>query len=270
MSSPRNRLISFGLILVGLFATAYAIGERLPGHSHTASAGHAHDHSAGGSAAMGAGAGADALGLSSTVGSYRLVLVDHSDTSISVRLDRDGAAVRDFTAVHGAAAHLLLIRRDLGGFQHVHPEIDADGVWTAPIDLTGSGGGAWRVVLETQPVGGDPVVLGIDLLEPGEATVEPLPAPADMVTVGDRMVMRDGLTFTVTPADGLQPWLGQSAHLVAFREGDLAYAHLHPLDDTVGAYRFEGPLPGPGTYRLFLQFIDTGELSTIAFTVEQP
>ena len=45
-------------------------------------------------------------------------------------------------------------------------------------------------------------------------------------------------------------------------------AHLHPLDDTVGAYRFEGPLPGPGTYRLFLQFIDTGELSTIAFTVE--
>lgn len=268
MSSPRNRLLSFGLILVGLFATAYALGERLPGHSHTASAGHAHDHGSGGSATT--GTGADALGLSSTVGPYRLVLVDHSDTSLSVRLDRNGEAVRDFSPVHGALAHLLLIRRDLQGFQHVHPQIDADGVWTTPIDLTGSSGGAWRVVLETRPVGADPIVLGLDLLEPGDATVEPLPSPADMITVGDRMVMRDGLTFTITPTDGLQPWLGQPAHLVAFREGDLAYAHLHPLDDTIGTYRFEGPLPGPGTYRLFLQYTDNGELATAAFTVEQP
>ena len=49
MSSQHStgvRLGSFALILAGSFGTAYALGERLPGHNHPASPAHQVDHEA--------------------------------------------------------------------------------------------------------------------------------------------------------------------------------------------------------------------------------
>ena len=47
------------------------------------------------------------------------------------------------------------------------------------------------------------------------------------------------LTLTVSrdgqPVMDLEPYLGALGHLVAIREGDLAYLHVHPLDETEGA-----------------------------------
>jgi hypothetical protein len=177
--------------------------------------------------------------------------------------------VVDFTEVHGALGHLLVVRRDLQGFQHLHPVLGADGVWTATLDRPIEAG-AWRAVLETEPSGGGVLVMGIDLLVGGEAAPVAVPPPSNVAIVDGLTITREGLWFTVTPSDSLQPWYGQSAHLVAFREGDLAYAHLHPANDVAGDYRFSGSLPGPGTYRLFLQFLADGELVTAAFTVVAP
>lgn len=271
MTSPRSRLVSYSLVLVGLFGTAYAVGEKLPGHQHSGSTDHAHQHGDGSTDMTGMGGSADltGLGLSSTVGDYRLVVVDRTDTSIALRIDRAGSPVVDFTEAHGALGHLLVVRRDLQGFQHLHPDIGPDGVWTATFDAP-LDAGAWRAVLETEPTDGALLVLGVDLLVDGDASLAPVPPPADAVTVDGLSVTRQGLQFTATPADTLQPWYGQSAHLVAFREGDLAYTHLHPANDVAGDYRFSGSLPGPGTYRLFLQFQNDGQLVTAPFTVVQP
>ena len=290
MTSPRSRLVSYSLVLVGLFGTAYAVGEKLPGHQHSGSTDHAHQHGDGSTDMKGMGGSADltGLGLSSTVGDYRLVVVDRTDTSIALTVDGApsglstlsttvrgpvrglaGSPVVDFTEAHGALGHLLVVRRDLQGFQHLHPDIGPDGVWTATFDAP-LDAGAWRAVLETEPTDGSLLVLGVDLLVDGDASLAPVPPPADAVTVDGLSVTRQGLQFTATPADTLQPWYGQSAHLVAFREGDLAYTHLHPANDVAGDYRFSGSLPGPGTYRLFLQFQNDGQLVTAPFTVVQP
>ena len=276
MTSPRNRLVSYGLVLVGLFGTAYAVGERLPGHQHSGSSGDVHQHSGGSTDMAGMGGSGDLtdsdlahLGLSSTVGDYRLVVVDRTSTTVALRIDRAGSPVVDFTEVHGALGHLLVVRRDLQGFQHLHPVLGADGVWTATLDRPIEAG-AWRAVLETEPSGGGVLVMGIDLLVGGEAAPVAVPPPSNVAIVDGLTITREGLWFTVTPSDSLQPWYGQSAHLVAFREGDLAYAHLHPANDVAGDYRFSGSLPGPGTYRLFLQFLADGELVTAAFTVVAP
>ena len=276
MTSPRNRLVSYGLVLVGLFGTAYAVGERLPGHQHSGSSGDVHQHSGGSTDMAGMGGSGDLtdsdlahLGLSSTVGDYRLVVVDRTSTTVALRIDRGGDPVVDFTEVHGALGHLLVVRRDLQGFQHLHPVLGADGVWTATLDRPIEAG-AWRAVLETEPSGGGVLVMGIDLLVGGEAAPVAVPPPSNVAIVDGLTITREGLWFTVTPSDSLQPWYGQSAHLVAFREGDLAYAHLHPANDVAGDYRFSGSLPGPGTYRLFLQFLADGELVTAAFTVVAP
>jgi hypothetical protein len=276
MTSPRNRLVSYSLVLVGLFGTAYAVGERLPGHQHSGSSGDVHQHSGGSTDMAGMGGSGDLtdsdlarLGLSSTVGDYRLVVVDRTSTAVALRIDRAGVPVVDFTEVHGALGHLLVVRRDLQGFQHLHPVLGADGVWTATLDRPIEAG-AWRAVLETEPSGGGVLVMGIDLLVGGEAAPVAVPPPSNVAIVDGLTITREGLWFTVTPSDSLQPWYGQSAHLVAFREGDLAYAHLHPANDVAGDYRFSGSLPGPGTYRLFLQFLADGQLVTAAFTVVAP
>lgn len=260
-------------MLVGLFGTAYAVGERLPGHSHT-HASMVGMNMGGGVTGSADGVSADTLGLSQVVAGYRLVVDEHTDTTLTFHLERDGERVTDFTEQHAAMLHLLLVRHDLTGYQHLHPSMGADGTWTAEVDL--SAPGVWRMVADSAPAdAGGILALGTDIVVPGEMTAEPLPPAETMVETDGLMIMRDGMDFTATlpdgsPAPGLDRYLGQSAHLVAFRQGDLAYQHLHPDNDVVGDYRFSTPLPGPGTYRLFLQFTQDGQVVTVPFTVVQP
>jgi hypothetical protein len=77
-----------------------------------------------------------------------------------------------------------------------------------------------------------------------------------------------------------EPYLGAGGHLVALREGDLAYLHVHPDDhsDETGdareaedhddAVSFRSRFPSEGRYRLFLQFKHEGQVRTASFTQE--
>jgi hypothetical protein len=104
----------------------------------------------------------------------------------------------------------------------------------------------------------------------GPAEYAPFPEPSAVDTVdGYRVELRDEdgtLNFDIT-RDGrpvqTEPYLGAGGHLVALREGDLAFLHVHPEDDGVA---FEADLE-PGTrYRLYLQFQHDGEVHTAEFT----
>jgi hypothetical protein len=82
-------------------------------------------------------------------------------------------------------------------------------------------------------------------------------------------VSRDG-----TPVTGLEPYLAAYGHLVALRQGDLAYLHVHP-DGAPGDGRttagpdivFHTTAPSDGTYRLFLDFRHRGVVRTAEFTM---
>jgi hypothetical protein len=257
------RLGAFLLVLLGTFGTAYAVGEKLPGHTHS---GHAHSH-----------------GPSSLVppgyqsGDYQLVTDSIAQGSDGGRLATfhlqmtDGMRVTEFTEAHGALLHTIVVRPDLSGFQHVHPDIAADGSWQVAITEPGQ----WHLVFEGTPTDSTvPVIVSANVDD--EAVVEPvpLPEPDDDLIIDGLHVVRSGLTFTVTAADGgaaqgLETYLGQPAHLVALRQGDLSYVHLHPSSDMLGMYMFGSQLPQPGTYRLFLQFGHDGTVVTVPFTVVQ-
>ena len=77
------------------------------------------------------------------------------------------------------------------------------------------------------------------------------------------------LAFTVTRNGtpvALQNYLGAKGHLVALRQGDLAFLHVHPDENSL---KFMATFPTAGNYRLFLQFkTDDGRLHTAAFTQE--
>ena len=78
------------------------------------------------------------------------------------------------------------------------------------------------------------------------------------------------LRFTVT-RDGqpvaVEPYLGAGGHLVALREGDLAYLHVHPTGGSgTDPIAFMTEFPTEGRYRLFLQFKHEGKVHTAALT----
>ncbi|WP_433796579.1 hypothetical protein [Actinoplanes sp. CA-252034] len=186
---------------------------------------------------------------------------------------RGGAAVTTYTTAHERLLHLIVIRRDLTGFQHLHPTMAPDGTWST--DLALAAPGSYRAIADfTAVVGGGPVpvALGVDLTVTGDHRPTPLPAPASPVETDDLTVRLDGWTVAVTGADGspasLEPYLGASGHLVSFREGDVAYQHTHAKPDSPpGAARFQVAPPAPGRYRVFAEFQVAGKVHVAAFTV---
>ena len=191
-------------------------------------------------------------------------------------VDERGATVHDFDVEHTKRMHLIVVRRDLTGFQHLHPRQDADGEWTTPLRLDSAG--SYRVFADFSH-DGEATTLASDLRVDGAATLQPLPAPVSeasadggysvRVNVGTAHAGREtGIRFTVLrhgkPVE-VEPYLGANGHLVALREGDLAFLHVHP---TAGTTEFESTFPTVGRYRLFLQFKHEGRVHTAAFTQE--
>ena len=197
----------------------------------------------------------------------------------------DGQAVTDFDPAHEKELHFIAIRRDTMGFQHVHPVMDPSGTWSADLDLTP---GVWRFFADFDPAGhGPPMTLGIDASVAGEYDPQPLPAITRTTEVGDYTVTLMGtlasgeaseLTFSVqrngkTVTD-LQPYLGAYGHLVALRDGDLAYLHVHPEGEPSDGRTAPGPeiafiaaAPSMGSYRLHLDFQHEDIVRTAQFTV---
>jgi hypothetical protein len=189
--------------------------------------------------------------------------------------DDAGDVVTDFDEEHGALLHLIVVRRDLTGFQHLHPELGSDGVWSVPLELPAAG--AYRAFADFE-TGGEAVTLGADLLVPGRFDPRPLPAPATVARAdGYEVEMSESggmLDFTVSrggeEVTDLQRYLGARGHLVALREGDLAYLHVHPEERERGesGIGFHAEYPSPGSYRLFLQFRHEDQVHTVEFTEE--
>lgn len=193
-------------------------------------------------------------------------------------VDAEGSTVRDFDVEHDKRLHLIIVRRDLTGFQHLHPKQNEDGSWSAALRLNDAG--SYRLFADFVR-DGEPHTLATDLRVDGTADLHALPAPtAQAKSDGGYDVRLDAgparpgagtsLRFSITK-DGraiqTEPYLGAGGHLVALREGDLAFLHVHPTDDH-GAIAFAATFPTQGRYRLFLQFQHDGRVHTAAFTKE--
>lgn len=197
--------------------------------------------------------------------------------------DQRGVPVRRFTPLHERDLHLIVTNRELTVYHHVHPALGADGRWT--IDLPALPAGSYRAIADFQVAEGPRLALGTDLTVPGDYEPSPLPEPTTSTTT-------DGfdVDLTTAPGDGgevtatlvvrrsdqpvaLEPYLGANGHLVALRAGDIAYAHVHPVEDDAdaapGEVVFDATLPSAGRYRLFFDFKHAGVVHTAAFTFDQ-
>ncbi len=281
-----TKLSGFALGLVAVFGAAYGVGQvtgpvapaaetRHDDTGHTDEAGHgesADAHLPGG------------LLVSDRGHTLRPVTAPAGQFAFQIT-GPDGEPVTAYEVAHDKRMHLIVARRDLSGFRHVHPEMSPDGTWRVDSPLAGSG--VWRVFADFTPGGGEPLTLGVDVTVPGALADRSLPPPATSTTVDGYTVTLAGsaqpgrtseLTLTVSrdgqPVTDLEPYLGAYGHLVALRQGDLAYLHVHP-DGAPGDGRtkpgpgvtFLAEVPSAGTYRLYLDFQHGGVVRTAEFTL---
>jgi hypothetical protein len=297
--SPAAKLLGFAAASAVAAAAAFAVGTSLEPLAAEETPAHAsgqqldgHSSAAEGTAPEMASTTA-AAGLAVTDQGY--TLVPH-DTTVSASAEvpftftvagPDGEPVKDYLLSHEKELHLIVVRRDLSEFQHVHPKRAADGSWSVPLEFAEAG--TYRVFADFEPAAleGDTITLGTDVFAAGAFTPTPMPDPARTAQVEDYQVTMEGqthagreseLTFHITrdgePVSDLQPYLGAFGHLVSLRSGDLGYLHTHPAEEAHAGDQggpevtFGTTFPTPGRYRLYLDFSHGGQVRTAEFTVD--
>jgi hypothetical protein len=287
MSAP-VRIVGFAVLLAVIFAAAALAGAKLDPAVDERGVGHEAGSEAMGGHESSSGASAGELpGLAVADAGYRLVPARTSVASgpsaeYAFRIvGPDGETVRDFEVEHERRMHLIVVRRDFEGFQHLHPEQLADGTWAVELDARLPG--VHRVFADFATAGRS-LTLGTDLFVPGGFEPEPLPPMASTANAGDGYEVAidapsrgdgaDRVRFTITRNGrrlrSVEPYLGADGHLVALREHDQAFLHTHPEGKPGGRgpISFQVEYPSAGRYRLFLQFKHAGEVRTAAFTRE--
>jgi hypothetical protein len=270
--NTREKLGVYGVVLAAIFAGSFGAGRVIDpiGLSNAEPVSHA--------AAM--SAGSDLPGLAAAVDGRALVPATDTATAAqptrySFTINGEDGVVTEFDIEHTKAMHLIVVRRDFVGFVHDHPTMAPDGTWSTTLTLNHPG--AYRVFADFV-VDGEKTTLGADLFVAGDFEPTPLPAPLETSDVdggyqvelaGEALagkestlefnVRRDGTLVTDIP-----DYLGAKGHLVALRDGDLAYLHVHADEDRL---RFEAEFPTAGSYRLFLQFDHGGQIRTAQFTI---
>jgi hypothetical protein len=277
-----TKLGAFALALVLVFGSAYVVGRVAgppPAEPAPAAAAPVEEEPA-------------ASGLELTGESMNIkVLTDSVQAGVPVTfafqiLQYDGTPLMKYTPQHDKLLHMIVARRDLTNFQHVHPNLGPDGVWRVP--LTFAEAGEYKVFADFFPLWGiHNTVVGADVSVAGDYQPQALPEASTTATVDGYTLTMKGtlsagkenkLTINVAkdgkPVSDLEPYLAAYGHLVVLRDGDLAYLHVHPTGTPGDGRTKSGPdiefyatPPTYGPYRMFLDFQHGGVVRTAVFTV---
>lgn len=294
---PLARLGLYGGVLALVFAVATFAGKAVVPDSVVseweAAAGADAEHAD----AHGSSVAEHSDGLAIESNGYRLDAVSAPATVAVVGtlqfrvLDAHGSVLTDYVEEHQQDLHAIVVRDDGTQFRHVHPERGESGTWSLPWQW--SAPGSYRIFADFIAGDGDAaasVTLSQTVSVAGDVTPEGPTSDIASTTAGPFDVSVDGtLTAgeesTVTlfvqrdgePVTALQPYLGAFGHLVALRQGDLAYQHVHPNDSASGGtagpdVAFTASVPTPGLYLLYFDFQVDDEVhtATLALTTDSP
>lgn len=207
-----------------------------------------------------------------------------SDLQIQIT-DAAGQAVNEFERNHEKLMHLIVVSKDFSYFRHLHPDYQGQGKFA--IGTSFPSGGEYKVFADFVPTGGENATLGEWVNVAGEAkAAEPIEADAILAKTVDgkdiELAMSSAksneevtLTFTITDARtkegirNLEPYLGAVGHVVILSEDAEHYLHVHPMDERATGPKatFMTSFPKSGTYKIWGQFQQDGEVFTVPFVV---
>jgi hypothetical protein len=167
-----------------------------------------------------------------------------------------GKRILEFETVHERRFHLFVVSQDMTHFQHIHPELQADGTWVINVMLPKAG--YYKILSDFLPSGGASQFIARPLVTAGykgdligdsarlspdasiTQTVDALTArvsydPAPFVA-GLYGHLQFDLTDTATgqPVTDLQTYLGAFGHTLIMSEDLNDYVHSHSLDIVPG------------------------------------
>jgi len=218
-----------------------------------------------------------------------------------------GAPLTDLIVSHERLLHLIIIRRDLQHFQHLHPrQTGQPGEFLADVSFPRSG--AYLFFIEFSRKTGEHVLHQETIIIGNEPVSVPAlaedTAPKTVGKVRIRLVEKTAkagqeVTYifsledseTGQPVQNLQPYLGAAAHVVILSEDTRTFAHAHGesvaegmaqhsgmshsghhghgTETTVSArVQFQHTFPAPGLYKIWGEFQNReGEVIRADFVV---
>ena len=184
-----------------------------------------------------------------------------------------------FELMHEKLFHLFLVSQDLQYFAHEHPTLEPDSRFRFETRLPKPG--MYRVLSDFYPAGSTPQLVANTLFVSGKReAVVPLRedvAPQKGSNLDVSLTMEPKrpiagfktlLFFDLSPADGLEPYLGAWGHMMAASEDLVDMIHTHPFIATGGPrVQFNLIFPRPGMHRVWVQFQRKGVVNTVAFNI---
>jgi hypothetical protein len=201
-----------------------------------------------------------------------------SRLEITVRDPRTHRSVIGFLPVHEKLFHLFVVSEDLEFFVHEHPVLGKDGRFR--IDIGFPRGGLYRAFGDFYPDGGSPQTVVKSIVQPGgqpaawithdDLAKQPSNLRVELTTVPPQPApgVKTMLFFRVSPAEGLEPYLGAWGHLFTASDDLIDLIHTHPFAaEGAPEIQFNVIFPRARTYRVWAQFQRNGAVSTARFDV---
>jgi len=194
-----------------------------------------------------------------------------------------GAVVDQFEIVHEKLFHLFIVSQDLQYFAHVHPQLGGDGVFKLEAALPKPG--TYRLLADFYPKGGTPQLAPLTIttagytapLDAGVPNLAPDLSPKHGENLEVELKLdppqplagkKTMLFVHLSPAEGLEPYIGAWAHLLAVSNDLVDTIHEHPFIATGGPdMQFNIFFPSAAPYRVWIQFQRKGVVNTVAFTI---
>jgi hypothetical protein len=196
-----------------------------------------------------------------------------------VRNPWNGRTVTDFQVMHEKLFHLFIVGPDLEFFVHDHPAPESSGAFRT--DVAFPSPGVYRMLADFYPDGGTPQLAAKTIIVPGVGPSPPALsrdyAAKDSANLRVELETTPGqaiagtktrLVFRLSPAEGLQPYLGASGHMLAASDDRIDLIHEHTFDGSGGPdVQFDVIFPRARTYRIWVQFQRNGVVNTTRFDV---
>ena len=193
-----------------------------------------------------------------------------------------GAPVTKFELVHEKLFHLFIVSQDLQYFAHLHPQFFAD---VFRLNTTLPKAGTYRLLADFYPTGGTPqlvpkIITTANYQTPLEAAIphlDPDVAPKQAENLAVELKLdplqplagkKTMLFVRVSPAEGLEPYIGAWSHLLAVSDDLIDTIHDHPFIANGGPdMQFNIFFPREATYKVWLQFQRKGIVNTVSFVI---
>jgi len=232
-------------------------------------------------------------------------LAPGSPVRLTYRLaDASGRPLTDIVVSHERPMHLIVVRRDLGVFEHIHPQpTGAAGEYA--VDTSFGTAGTYVLYAEFTRSNGQDVIAREEVVVGAASAAASLAADLTPKTTADarvtleipheirpgaeaRFIFRLEDPRTGQPRRDLAPYLGAAAHVVVLDERAGSFAHTHgeaPSTERVthgggtaaahGPYgpeiEFHHTFPAPGQYKVWGQFQTAdGRVLTADFVIDVP